>query len=309
MTQTIRIATRKSPLALWQAEHVAELLAAAHPGLKPELVPMRTKGDKILDRSLSKVGGKGLFIKELEVALLEQRADIAVHSMKDMPASITRGLHIAAVLERASPYDALVSAGHTSIAALPAGARVGTSSLRRASQLLRQRSDLEIIALRGNVETRLGKLDQGDCDAVMLAVAGLERLGLGARIAARLPADECLPAVGQGVIGIECREDKEELGHLLSPLHCPGTATALSAERAFGATLGGSCQSPIAAFAQEEGPRWRMRARVLSPDGRQCVEGQTQFSRQDAALAGTALGEQLLARGAREILEEIAAAS
>ena len=309
MTSTLRIATRRSPLALWQAEHVANLLRSAHPGVHTELVPMRTRGDKILDRSLAKVGGKGLFIKELEVALMEDRADIAVHSMKDMPASITPGLSIFAVLERASPFDAMVSPAHNSIEALPQGARVGTSSLRRASQLLRLRNDLQIVALRGNVETRLGKLDQGECEAIMLAVAGLERLGLGTRIAARLPATQCLPAIGQGVIGIECRQDDLQVQAWLGELHSEESHVALKAERALGARLGGSCESPIAGFAQPQGDGWMLSARVLVPDGSECIEGNRKFVPDDAQQAGTDLAEELLKNGARQILNDIAAAS
>ncbi|NNF51720.1 MAG: hydroxymethylbilane synthase [Gammaproteobacteria bacterium] len=309
MTKTLRIATRRSPLAMWQAEHVASLLQTEHPGLQTALVPMRTRGDKILDRSLSKVGGKGLFIKELEVALMEDRADIAVHSMKDMPAGITPGLCITAVLERASPFDALVSASCASIDALPDRARVGTSSLRRASQMLRLRPDLEIVALRGNVETRLGKLDNGECVAIMLAVAGLERLGLDQRIAARLPAKQCLPAVGQGVIGIECRENDSRVRDLLDDLHNVESGVALAAERALGAGLDGNCQSPIAAFAQADGDAWVLRARVLAPDGSECIEGSTRFAPGDAGRAGADLAGELLGKGARRILDDIATAS
>ena len=309
MRSTLRIATRQSPLALWQANHVASLIHSAHPELKTELVPMRTRGDKILDRSLAKIGGKGLFIKELEVALLDNRADIAVHSMKDMPAEITAGLCINAVLERADPRDAFVSSRHESIDTLPNGARVGTSSLRRASQLLSLRPDLEIVPLRGNVETRLAKLDGGDCEAIMLAVAGLERLGLAARISARLTTEQCLPAIGQGVIGIECREDSQQVQDWLRPLRCSESEVAIGAERALGAGLGGNCQSPIAGFAHTDGDSWILHARVLTPDGSQCIAGDRMFAANEAETVGAALAEALMEGGARQILNDIAAAS
>ncbi len=309
MKPTLRIATRKSPLALWQARHVASLLESAHPDLQTQLVPMRTRGDKILDRSLAKIGGKGLFIKELEIALRENRADVAVHSMKDMPASITDGLCLNAFLDRANPFDAFVCSDYDKVEALPHGARVGTSSLRRASQLLRLRPDLRIVEMRGNVETRLAKLDQGDCEAIMLAVAGLERLGLGAHIAAQLPADQCLPAIGQGVIGIECREDDAQIQEWLRPLRSAHSEVAMNAERALGAGLGGNCQSPVAGFAQLDGRNWLLRARVLTPDGSKCIEGSCRFSPANASSEGAALAQELLADGAGQILSDIAAAS
>lgn len=309
MTGKLRIATRQSPLALWQAEHVAAKLRAAHPGMATELVPMRTRGDKILHRSLAKVGGKGLFIKELELALLDQRADIAVHSMKDMPAMLTEGLTIAAVLERANPYDAFVSMHFDNFDALPEGARLGTSSLRRSSQLLSRRPDLQIIPLRGNVQTRLGKLDMGECDAIILAAAGLVRLGLEHRITAELSSDQCLPAIGQGIIGIECRENDASVIDQLHAIHHDDSWQAIAAERSLGAELGGNCQSPIAGFAYPDGDQWTLDARVLTPDGRQIVEGQMSFARPGGRDAGQELAKRLLDDGAREILAEIAASS
>ncbi len=233
-TGTLRIATRKSQLALWQAEHVADLLRSAHPGLVVELVPMSTKGDLILDRSLAAIGGKGLFIKELEVAIEERRADIAVHSMKDVPAELPPGFVIGAVLERADPRDALVTGlAATRLKDLPPAARVGTSSLRRQAQLLAARPDLKIQALRGNVNTRLRRLDDGELDAIVLACAGLVRLGWESRITARLTTSESLPAVSQGVIGIECRDDDADTRSRLAPLEHAATRLAMNAERAF----------------------------------------------------------------------------
>lgn len=307
MNRALRIATRLSRLALWQAEHVAQLLRAAHPGLETELVPMSTRGDEILDRSLAKVGGKGLFIKELEHALLDDRADIAVHSMKDMPAQITEGLEIAAVLERASPFDAFVSNNYPDLDGLPENARVGTSSLRRASQLQAMRPDLQILPLRGNVETRLGKLDAGHYEAAVLAVAGLTRLGLADRITATLSPRQCLPAIAQGVIGIECRSGDDRIVEYLQALHNGETWEAVRAERALGERLGGSCQSPIAGFASEGQDGLMLDARVLSPDGRRCAKGQVPVSRSMPEHAGIKLAEELLAKGADEILADAAA--
>lgn len=303
MSAPLRIATRQSPLALWQARHVAMLLEAAHPGLETELVPLSTRGDQILDRSLAKVGGKGLFIKELEVALLDARADLAVHSMKDMPAEITGGLEITAVLRRADPRDALLSSGASNVADLPQGARLGTSSLRRASQLLMLRPDFVILPMRGNVQTRLAKLDAGECDAMLLATAGLERLELGARIASKLEPEVCLPAIGQGVIGVQCRSDDQRVRKWVLALHDNESGTAIAAERALGAALGGSCQSPIAGYACPDGDGWRVDARVLSPDGQYLVGGRRNFPADEAATAGVSLARQLLDEGADRLLE------
>ena len=305
MNREVRIATRKSPLALWQAEHVAERLRTAHPGLTVNLLPMVTEGDRI-QGSLTNVGGKGLFTKELESAILEGRADIAVHSMKDMPADRPAGLVIGAALERADPRDALVSLSHASLAALPRGARVGTSSLRRQSQLRHARPDLEILVLRGNVETRLRKLDAGDFDATVLAAAGLERLGLGARICEKLGADQMLPAVGQGVIGVECR-DETEICKLLQPLEHAPTRTCLDAERAFSARLGGGCQSPIAGYAHLACDRLKLRGLVGSPDGAQVFADAIEGAATEGTMLGTALAERVLAAGAEELLHALAA--
>ncbi len=300
MVREVRIATRKSPLALWQAEHVAARLKVAHPGLAVRLLPMLTEGDRIAG-SLATVGGKGLFIKELEAALLEGRADIAVHSMKDMPASLPGGLEIGAALERADPRDAFVSTRHATFAGLPQGARIGTSSLRRQSQLRHARPDLEILVLRGNVETRLRKLDAGDFDATVLATAGLERLGLGARIRERLAPELMLPAVGQGVIGVECGADAA-IRDLLRPLEHAPTRRCLDAERAFSARLGGDCQSPIAAYAELAGPRMNLRGLVGSPDGTRILADAAEGAASDAAQLGTMLAERLLAAGADALL-------
>ena len=303
MTGEVRIATRKSPLAVWQAEHVAGRLQEAHPGLSVRLLPMVTEGDRI-QGSLANVGGKGLFIKELETAILEGRADIAVHSMKDMPAELPPGLAIGAALERADPRDAFVSIAHATLAALPHGARVGTSSLRRQSQLCHARPDLSILVLRGNVETRLRKLDAGEFDATVLAVAGLERLGLGARIREKLGADQMLPAVGQGVIGIECR-DEVSARALLHPLEHAATRTCLDAERAFSGRLGGSCQSPIAAYAELAGDRLKLRGLVGSPDGAQIFADAIEGSSKDGATLGKVLAERVLAAGAAGLLQSL----
>jgi hydroxymethylbilane synthase len=305
MTREVRIATRKSPLALWQAEHVAQRLRSAHPGISVRLLPILTAGDRI-QGSLVNAGGKGLFIKELEAALQDGRADIAVHSMKDMPADLPARLVIGAALERADPRDAFVSLQHTTLAALPHGARIGTSSLRRQSQLRHARPDLAILVLRGNVETRLRKLDAGDFDAIVLAAAGLERLGLASRIRERLSPEQMLPAVGQGVIGIECRDD-DEIRTLLRPLEHGTTRSCLEAERAFSARLGGSCQSPIAALAELAGDRLRLRGLVGSPDGTTIFADVIEGPAAEATMLGAALGDRVLAAGAKELLSTLAA--
>jgi hydroxymethylbilane synthase len=306
-TAPLRIATRKSQLALWQANHVAMLLRQSHTGLEVELVPMVTQGDRILDRSLSSIGGKGLFIKELEVALEEQRADIAVHSMKDLPGDLPDGLIIAAVLERADARDALLSAKATRLDGLPGGARVGTSSLRRQAQLLAARPDLTIQALRGNVDTRLRRLDVGEMDAIVLACAGLTRLGLESRITARLDPRICLPAVAQGVIGIECRSADARILGLVSVLNHRPTRIAVDAERAFAHRLGGSCQSPIAAHARLEGQRLILDGLVAEPDGSRLLRDALSGSIDDPAAVGRQLAEQILAAGAGPLLERLRA--
>ena len=306
MSGEIRIATRRSRLALWQAEHVAARLKQAHPDLKVRLLPMVTEGDRIVDEPLATAGGKGLFIKELEAAILAGQADIAVHSMKDVPAVRLEGMTIAAVLERADPRDAFVSTLHASFSALPQRARVGTSSLRRQSQLKRARPDLEIAVLRGNVDTRLRKLDQGEFAAIILATAGLERLQLTDRIRERLAPDTMLPAVGQGVIGIECLATDKRVTALLAPLEHAATRICLEAERAFAARLSGSCQSPIAAHATLVGDQVGMRGYVGSPNGQKVFEDRLAGPAADAAKVGTTLAQRLLSAGADVLLESLA---
>ncbi len=307
MSRQVRIATRRSRLALWQAEHVAARLAAANPGLVISLVPVITEGDRIQDRTLAAAGGKGLFIKELENAIQAGDADIAVHSMKDMPGELRPGFIIGAALERADPHDAFVSTRHDSIADLPHGARIGTSSLRRQCQLRHLRPDIDVVVLRGNVETRLRKLDAGDCDATVLAAAGLRRLGLEARIREHLSSQQMLPAVGQGVIGIECADSRDEIIELIRPLEHGPTRTTLDAERAFSARLGGSCQSPIAAHATLAGETLHLRGFVGSPDGRMIFADDISGSARDAIRLGTALAERLLRAGADDLLRKLAA--
>ena len=305
MTDTIRIATRKSPLAMWQAEHVAAALKKAHPGIEVILLGMSTQGDKILDTPLAKIGGKGLFVKELEQGMLEGRADIAVHSMKDVPVELPEGLHLPVIMEREDPRDAFVSNRYADLDALPAGARVGTSSLRRQCQLLERRPDLELVPLRGNVNTRLRKLDEGEYDAIILAAAGLIRLGFAQRIRTFLEPDESLPAIGQGAVGIECRRDDERVNALLAPLHHPQTAARVLAERALNQTLEGGCQVPIAGHAVLEDDRLWLRGLVGSLDGRRIIRGEVRGPVEEAELLGTRLGEQLLAEGADELLKAL----
>ena len=270
MPASLRIATRQSPLAVWQAEHVRARLMAAHPGLDVILVPMTTKGDQWLETPLSRVGGKGLFVKELERALFDGRADIAVHSMKDVEATLPDGLALLAILDREDPTDALVpqlGQTNTGIDDLPEGARIGTCSLRRRSQILAKRPDLKIGMLRGNVNSRLAKLDAGEHDAIVLASAGLQRLALDARIGARLPADVCLPAIGQGIIGVEARSEDKETAALLAVLHHHETAHRLAAERAVSRTLNGGCSAPIAGHATLADGRLELTARVVQLNG------------------------------------------
>ncbi|MFO1407605.1 MAG: hydroxymethylbilane synthase [Steroidobacteraceae bacterium] len=307
VSQTIRIATRRSKLALWQAEHVADLLRRAHPALTVELVPMSTQGDRVLDRALAEVGGKGLFVKELEVALHERRADIAVHSMKDVPSDLPPGFEIAAALPRANALDAFLSIRHARFADLPRGARVGTSSPRRQSQLRSARPDLALELLRGNVDTRLRRLEEGGLDAILLACAGLERLGLGARITEALPADFCVPAVGQGVIGIECRAGDEESRALLAPLHHEDSYVRLTAERAYARALGGSCHSPIAAHATLADGELALHGFVGAPDGREVYRDSIRGPARGAESLGLALARRMQDAGAGALLERLAA--
>ena len=301
----LRLGTRKSALALWQAEYVRAALCARHPGLTVELVKITTEGDRILDRPLAMVGGKGLFIKELEQALFDRRIDLAVHSMKDLTVTLPDGLHIAAVCEREDPRDAFVSNRYAALAALPAGARVGTSSLRRQCQLRALYPTLDVVTLRGNVNTRLAKLDTGEFDAILLAVAGLKRLGFGERIREALPITVSLPAVGQGAVCIECRVDDPETNRLLAPLDHAATRTCVAAERALNAALEGGCQVPIAGYAERTGGALHLRALVGAPDGARVVRGERRGPENDAEAIGAALAHELLARGAKEILDGV----
>lgn len=305
LDNVLRIATRQSPLALWQAQYVKQRLMACHPGLTVELVPMVTRGDVILDTPLAKVGGKGLFVKELELALIENRADLAVHSMKDVPVEFPKGLGLVTICEREDPRDAFVSNNYDSLDALPAGSIVGTSSLRRQCQLAERRPDLEIRSLRGNVGTRLGKLDKGDYDAIILAVAGLKRLDLEDRIRMALPPELSLPAVGQGAVGIECRLDDTRTHALLAPLNHADTALRVKAERAMNTRLEGGCQVPIGSYAELiDGEIW-LRALVGAPDGTVIIRGERRGKPEEAEQLGISLAEELLANGAREILTEV----
>lgn len=302
---TLRIATRKSPLALWQAEHVAQTLRKAHRRLQVELVPMSTRGDKLLDAPLAKVGGKGLFIKELENALLDARADIAVHSLKDVPVELPAGFSLPVFMARADPRDCLVSNRHDSLGSLPAGARVGTSSLRRQCQLLAARPDLAVATVRGGVQTRLAKLDDGEFDALILAVAGLRRLGMGDRVRQVLAPEVLLPAVGQGVLGIECRQGDTRVEALIATLDDADSTARVSAERAMNARLGGGCQVPIAGFAELDGGEIRLRALVASVDGRRMLRAEGRAPRDEGARLGREVAEDLLGRGAGRILAEV----
>lgn len=307
MSQVLRIATRKSLLALWQAEFVQKQLLLHHPELTVELVPLTSRGDQVLDVPLSKVGGKGLFVKELEQAMLEGRADIAVHSMKDVPMEFPEGLGLAIICEREDPRDAFVSNHYATLADLPPGAKVGTSSLRRQSQVLASRPDLRVEFLRGNVQTRLGKLDAGEFDAIILASAGLMRLELEERIRQKLPLDLCLPSGGQGAVGVECRMDDKELVARLQFLNHPATADCVHAERAVVRRLEGSCQVPIAAYAMHRGEDqlW-LRALVGKPDGSEIVYKEISGPSAQAEQLGLQLAEQLIAAGANRILAALA---
>ncbi|MCK9606628.1 MAG: hydroxymethylbilane synthase [Methylomonas sp.] len=303
--KTIRIATRQSPLALWQAEHVAARLAQAFPGLKTELIKMVTRGDKILDAPLAKVGGKGLFVKELEQGMLEGTADIAVHSMKDVPVEFPNGLHLAVIMDREDPSDAFVSNRYHSLADLPANARIGTSSLRRQCQIKARYPQAEILSLRGNVNTRLAKLDAGEYDAIILASAGLKRLGMGERITARLSPEESLPAMGQGAIGIECRINDTGIHDYLKVLHDEATSIRVSAERAMNGRLNGGCQVPIAGFAEIRADKLFMRGLVGHPDGSVLYRAEAESPLAEAERLGIAIADALLAQGADKILREL----
>ncbi|MCY9809285.1 hydroxymethylbilane synthase [Aeromonas caviae] len=303
--RTLKIATRKSPLALWQANFVKDRLEALHPDLQVELVPMSTQGDKILDTPLAKVGGKGLFVKELETAMLEGRADIAVHSMKDVPVEFPDGLGLHTICEREDPRDAFVSNHFNQIDELPQGAVVGTSSLRRQCQLRAARPDLVIRDLRGNVNTRLAKLDAGEYDAIILAAAGLKRLEMAHRIAAFIEPEQSLPANGQGAVGIECRLDDHELHALLAPLEHPETRIRVLTERAMNRTLQGGCQVPIGAYALVQGEEVWLRGLVGSPDGSRVIRDEIRGPLAEGEALGHTLAQRLLAAGADVILAEV----
>lgn len=303
--QTLKIATRQSPLALWQANYVKDRLIQLYPELAVELVPMVTKGDVILDTPLAKIGGKGLFVKELENALLNGEADIAVHSMKDVPMQFPEGLGLSVICKREDPRDALVSNTYRTLAELPQGARVGTSSLRRQCQLKQLRPDLDIQSLRGNVGTRLNKLDNGDYDAVILASAGLIRLGLRERIASFLEVETSLPAAGQGAVGIECRLDDERVKALLAPLADAETTACVLAERAMNNRLQGGCQVPIGGYAVLQGDEIYLRALVGALDGSTIIRAEGKSAVENAEVLGVQIGQQLLEQGADKILQAV----
>ncbi|MFC3681922.1 hydroxymethylbilane synthase [Bacterioplanoides pacificum] len=303
--KTLRIATRKSPLAMWQAEHIKARLEALHNGLQIELVTFTTKGDKILDTPLAKIGGKGLFVKELETAMLNGDADIAVHSMKDVPMEFPEGLELGVICERENPFDAFVSNQYQSLDELPQGAVLGTSSLRRQCQAQQLRPDLEVKSLRGNVQTRLGKLDNGEFDAIILAAAGLLRMEMDDRIASFIPAEQSLPAGGQGALGIEWRANDEAVHNLIKPLADADTAACVTAERALNRRLQGGCQVPIAAYATLDGEQLNLRGLVGSVDGQQMLTTDQSGHRDDAEAIGIRAAEHLLQQGAGKILEQV----
>lgn len=304
--KTLRIATRQSPLALWQANHVRDLLLAQWPMLKIELVPMTTSGDKFLKDKLLAVGGKGLFVKELEEALLDKRADIAVHSSKDMPAEFPEGLSLVAICKRDNPFDVLVSKHYNSLQDLPPNAIVGTGSLRRQSQLLAYRSDLHIKPLRGNINTRLAKLASGEYQAIILAAAGLERMGFTEAIREQIPEHIMLPACGQGALAIECRTDDQETQTLVAGLNDPTSAICVHTERQVNALLGGNCHVPLAVFcAPIAANQLMLRAKILNEDGTQILSNQQTGAPEDAAQLAKRCSQELLAQGGAELLASI----
>lgn len=305
MKNTLTIATRKSPLAMWQAEFIKAELEKAHPGLQVSLLPMTTRGDQLLDSPLSKIGGKGLFVKELEHHLLEGTADIAVHSMKDVPMHFPEGLMLGPICQRANPFDAFVSNQYKTFEELPVGAIVGTSSLRRQCQLQRKRPDLLVHSLRGNVQTRLSKLDAGEFDAIILAASGLLRLEMQERIASVLTDEVCLPACGQGALGIELRVDDQDTAALVEVLRDQESEICVSAERAMNTRLNGGCQVPIAGYAILEGSEVYLRGLVGSVDGKQMLYAEARGEQSQAEQLGIQVAEDLLAQGAQEILEQI----
>lgn len=303
--KSLRIATRRSRLALWQAEHVASLLSSRYPDLDVSLIPLTTRGDIELDRSLLEIGGKGLFLKELERALLDGEADIAVHSLKDVPAEMTPGLQLPVFLPREVPDDAWIGTRGNTPRSMPSGARVGTSSLRRQAQLLAVRPDLEVAPLRGNVETRLRRLDDGDYAAIILARAGMRRLGFEERMTSALVPPDWLPAPGQGVICVQCREGDDEITTRIEALNCAETATAARAERAVVAGLGGDCRMPLAALARIQGHEVSLTARLLDPTGNRCIESRQQGVVERAEVLGACAAEAILNEGGRRIIEAL----
>jgi len=296
------IATRRSRLALWQAGHIQQRLEALHRGLAVELLPLTTRGDELIDRRLDQAGGKGLFVKELEQAMSERRADLAVHSIKDVPAELPTGFALAAITAREDPRDVFISASYKRLTEMPGGATVGTSSLRRSAQIVERHPQLEIRLLRGNVDTRLAKLDRGEYDAIVLAAAGLERLGLGARATAHLEVEEMLPAPGQGALGIECLAARGEVAALLAPLADAATTACVRAERAVSRALGGSCTLPLAAYAELDSRKIRLRALVASADGRRVVRCELEGDAADPQGLGERAAHDLRRQGAEEIL-------
>lgn len=305
MMKTLKIATRQSPLAMWQAEHIRDRLEQLHPHLQVELVTFVTQGDKILDTPLAKIGGKGLFVKELEAALLDGRADLAVHSMKDVPMQLPEGLELAVICEREDPLDAFVSNHYEKFEDLPQGAKLGTSSLRRKCQVLKQRPDLEVIDLRGNVGTRLSKLDAEQYDAIILASSGLKRLGLHERIRHTLAPEISLPAVGQGALGLECRSHDQDVLDLIMPLMHHDTNVCVRAERAFNAYLEGGCQVPIAGYATVQAQQIQLEGRVGSPDGQTLLVQRVQGTEDQAEQLGVELAKALLVLGAGDLLKAL----
>ena len=303
--QILTIASRESALALWQAEHILDRLRALYPAYTVNILGMTTRGDQILDVTLSKVGGKGLFVKELEVALDEGRADLAVHSMKDVPMDLPAGFELAVIGEREDPRDAFVSNHFERLSDLPPGGRVGTSSLRREAQLRARYPHLTVLPLRGNVGTRLRKLDEGQFDAILLAAAGLKRLGLGERIRSLLTVEDSIPAAGQGALGIEIRSARAEIAALLAPLNHPETAACVRAERQVSRVLGGSCQVPLGAYAVLQGEVLILNGFVARPDGTGFIHDQAQGDLNDPEAVGQALADKLLALGARAILDSL----
>lgn len=305
MLSRVRIATRKSVLALWQAQHVRTRLIEAHPELTVDVVPMASSGDRILDRPLARVGGKGLFIKELEQALLNENAELAVHSMKDVPATLADEFELPVILESGDPRDAFVSNDYQTLDELPRGARLGTSSLRRQMMMRHRRPDLEVESLRGNVQTRLGKLDAGDFDAIILASAGLHRVGLSHRIRQVLPPGISLPAIGQGALGIEIRKGDAKTLALIEGLDHPETHARLRAERGLSARLGGSCSIPLAGYAELDGERLTLRGALGTPDGRTLLAERMTGTTGEARVLGIRMAERLLKRGAADILSSL----